>query len=99
MIELCPEAWANRIRVTELWVDKDHRGQGLGRRLIDLAKAQVKKRGARMLILETQSCNVNAIGFYLHEGLDLVGVLTCDYSNTDLERKEVRLEMGWMNKI
>ena len=99
VIELCPEAWANRIRVTELWVDKDHRGQGLGRRLIDLAKAQVKKRGARMLILETQSCNVNAIGFYLHEGLALVGVLTCDYSNTDLERKEVRLEMGWMNKI
>lgn len=50
-----------------------------------------------MLILETQSCNFNAVGFYLHEGFDLVGFLSCDYTNTDLTRKEVRLEMGWFN--
>ncbi len=27
--------------------------------------------------------------------MDLVGVLTCDYANNDIERKEVRLEMGF----
>lgn len=96
-IELYRESWANRIRVTELWIDKSFRRQGIGKRLMDIAKAEAKKRNARMLILETQSCNVNAIGFYLHEGFDLVGFLSCDYSNTDLERKEVRLEMGWFN--
>lgn len=49
----------------------------------------------RMVILETQSCNVAAIDFYRSQGMDLVGVLTCDYSNNDMERKEVRFEMGW----
>lgn len=97
-IELYPEKWANRIRVTELWVDENHRKQGIGKRLMDIAKAQAKKRSARMLILETQSCNFNAVGFYLHEGFDLVGFLSCDYTNTDLTRKEVRLEMGWFNR-
>lgn len=96
-IELYPEKWANRIRVPELWVDKNYRKQGLGKRLMEIAKAQAKKRGARMLILETQSCNFNAVGFYLHEGFDLVEFLSCDYTNTDLTRKEVRLEMGWFN--
>ena len=96
-IELYPEKWANRIRVTELWIDENYRRQGLGKKLMDIAKVQAKKRGARMLILETQSCNTNAVGFYLHEGFDLVGFLSCDYSNTDLKRKEVRLEMGWVN--
>ncbi len=97
-IELYPEKWANRIRVTELWVDENYRKRGIGKRLMDIAKAQAKKRGARMLILETQSCNFNAIGFYLHEGFDLVGFLSCDYSDSDLDRKEVRLEMGWFNR-
>ena len=98
-IELYPEKWANRIRVTELWVDEKYRRQGTGKRLMNIAKAQAKKRGARMLILETQSCNVNAIGFYLHEGFDLVGFLSCDYTNSDLSRKEVRFEMGWFNRV
>lgn len=96
-IELYPEKWAKRIRVTELWVDENYRGQRVGKRLMNIAKEQAEKHHARMLILETQSCNVNAIGFYLHEGFDLVGFLSCDYSNNDIGRKEVRIEMGWLN--
>jgi len=49
----------------------------------------------RSIILETQSSNVNAIGFYHHEGFQLIGMDTCSYGNDDLERKEVRLEFGW----
>lgn len=97
-IELYPEKWAKRLRVTELWIDEKYRRRGTGKCLMDIAKAQTVKRGARMLILETQSCNVNAVGFYLHEGFTLVGFSSCDYTNTDLDRKEVRLEMGWFNK-
>lgn len=37
-IEFCPETWSNRLRVTELWVTEDLRGQGVGRALMDLAK-------------------------------------------------------------
>ena len=97
-IELYPEKWTNRIRITELWIEEKYRKRGIGKQLMDKAKSRAKQRGARMLILETQSCNVNAIGFYLHEGFDLVGFLSCDYSDTDIERKEVRMEMGWFNK-
>ncbi len=46
--------------------------------------------------LETQSCNANAIGFYLHEGFTLIGLDTICYSNRDLTRDQVRLELGWM---
>ena len=37
-------------------------------------------------MLETQSCNTNAIGFYLHEGFTLIGFDACCYANNDLER-------------
>jgi ribosomal protein S18 acetylase RimI-like enzyme len=53
-----------------------------------------KEKGARMLVLETQSCNVAAIAFYLKQGFVLIGFDSAAYSNTDLEKKEVRIEMG-----
>ena len=94
-IELYRESWAKRLRVTELWVDENYRRQGIGGKLMDLAKEVAVREKMRMVILETQSCNVAAIDFYRSQGMDLVGVLTCDYSNNDMERKEVRFEMGW----
>ena len=62
---------------------------------MELAKNQARSEGWRAVILETQSCNVDAIGFYLHEGFTLIGLDTCCYSNRDIERREVRLELGW----
>lgn len=94
-IETCPENWSNRLRITELWVDAPYQKQGLGHALMETAKQQALRENRRAVILETQSCNVNAIGFYLHEGFTLIGLDTCCYSNQDIERKEVRLEMGW----
>ncbi len=97
-IELYPENWANRLRITELWVDSNYRRKGIGTALMNKAKNIALKKNFRMIILETQSCNINAIDFYLHSDFTLVGFLSCDYSNEDLKRKEVRLEMGWFNK-
>lgn len=94
-IEVCPEEWSNRLLITELFVGEKIRGQGYGRRLIDLAKEMTVKRGYRVLMLETQSSNVNAVDFYLHEGFTLIGFDSCCYTNTDLKRKEVRFNMGW----
>ena len=94
-VEICPEDWTNRLIVTELWVSEELRGKGYGKKLIDLAKAETLRRKHRALILETQSCNVNAVDFYLHQGFILIGLDTCCYSNNDLARKEVRLNMGW----
>ena len=48
----------------------------------------------RMLVLDTQSCNENAIAFYRKNGFDMIGFDLYSYSNTDPERHEVRIEMG-----
>jgi len=94
-IETAPEEYSNRLRVTELWVEGNYQKQGIGHALMEVAKAQARAQRNRAVILETQSCNVNAIGFYLHEGFTLIGMDTCCYKNHDLERKEVRIELGW----
>ena len=94
-IETNPEEWSNRLRITELWVSQEYQKQGLGHALIEIAKEQARNENRRAVILETQSSNVNAIGFYQHEGFTLIGLDTCCYKNDDLERKEVRLEFGW----
>lgn len=95
VVETAPEEWSNRLRVTELWVDESLRGQGIAHALMEDAKGQALREERRALILETQSCNVNAIGFYLHEGFTLIGFDACCYSNNDLKRKEVRVELGY----
>ncbi len=95
VVETAPEEWSNRLRVTEFWVDESLRGKGVGHALMETAKEQARQEGRRVLILETQSCNVNAIGFYLHEGFTLIGFDACCYRNNDLDRKEVRVELGW----
>lgn len=97
-IETCPETWSNRLRITEIWVDEKYRKQGIGHALIEIAKEQARLERRRAIILETQSCNVNAIDFYRHEGFTLIGFDSCAYKNNDLERKEVRLEFGWFPK-
>ena len=94
-IEVCPEEWSNRLLVTELWVSDGLRGKGYGKRLMDKAKEGARAQGRRAIILETQSCNTNAIGFYLHEGFELVGFDTCCYTNDDIGRREVRINLGF----
>ena len=94
-IEVCPEDWSNRMLVTELWVSDELREKGVGKRLMDKAKEVAKSQNRRAIILETQSCNTNAIGFYLHQGFELVGFDTCCYTNADIDRHEVRINLGF----
>ena len=50
--------------------------------------------GARMIVLETQTCNESAVAFYKKNGFDIIGFDLYSYSNTDPENHEVRIEMG-----
>lgn len=93
-IETAPEKWSNRLRITELWVAPEYQKQGIGHALMEVAKEQARLERRRAIMLETQSCNANAVGFYLHEGFTLIGFDSCCYANNDLQRKEVRLELG-----
>ncbi len=94
-IEVCPEEWSNRLMVTELWVCDELQGKGIGKKLMDKAKEIAVKQNRRAIILETQSCNTNAIGFYLHQGFELIGFDTCCYTNNDIGRREVRINLGF----
>lgn len=94
-IEVCPEEWSNRLLVTELWVTDELQGKGIGKRLMDKAKEIAKEQNRRTIILETQSCNTKAIGFYLHQGFEIIGFDTCCYTNDDIGRREVRINLGF----
>ncbi|MCM1124482.1 MAG: GNAT family N-acetyltransferase [Eubacterium sp.] len=94
-IETCPEEWSNRLMVTELWVHERIRRQGVAHALMAVAKEQAVLEHRRAIILETQSCNVDAIAFYQQEGFEPIGFDTCCYSNRDVERKEVRINLGY----
>ena len=94
VVETAVEGWSNRLRVTEFWVDNAYRRRGLGTALMDVAMQRAKDEKRRAVMLEAQSCNEAAIAFYLAYGFSLIGFDACAYSNNDLMRKEVRMEMG-----
>jgi ribosomal protein S18 acetylase RimI-like enzyme len=94
-LEIARESWHNRLRITELLVKTDFRGQGYGSKLIDKAKEIMRTEGFRELVLETQSCNTRAIDFYLNNGFIVNGLDLSCYTNEDIDKKEVRLEMMW----
>ncbi len=88
-IEVGYQKWNNRMRVWEFLVREEFRRKGIGTLLMNHAVKLTKEKRARMLVLETQSCDVPAIGFYLRFGFDAAA-----YSNEDIAKKEVRLEFG-----
>ena len=79
-VEGSPETWNRR--------------RGIGTALMDTIAKAADASGARMLVLETQSCNERAIAFYRKNGFSVIGFDLYAYSNRDPERHEVRVEMG-----
>ncbi len=92
-LELNLERWNNRMRVTNLFVEEPFRGQGVGSALMAHAFSVAKNAGARMMVLETQSCNLPAIRFYQSQGYAIGGFDLFHYSNEDSQNHEVRIEM------
>jgi ribosomal protein S18 acetylase RimI-like enzyme len=68
--------------------------QGVGTQLMNIAKEQARKLKCRVIMLETQSCNTPAIAFYLSQGFEFFGFDRSAYGNNDVEKCEVRLELG-----
>lgn len=94
VMEVTPETWNNRLRITNLFVQEGYRRRGLGTLMMTKAREIARSQRRRALILETQSCNSAAISFYLSQGLSFMGFNACEYSNEDIARHEVRIEMG-----
>ena len=92
-VEGSMETWNNRFRISNICVFEDAaRGSGVGTRLMAAIQQEAATRRARMIILETQTCNENAISFYKKNGFDIIGFDLYSYSNTDPERHEVRID-------
>ena len=89
------EVWNNRFRISNICVfDPAARGMGVGGALMEAIRRSAQASGARMIVLETQSCNENAIRFYRRHGFEIIGFDLYSYSNADPERHEIRIEMG-----
>jgi len=89
------QRWNNSLRVWDIGVEWKYRRMGVGSALMGKCKERAQKLGARRIILETQTSNANAIDFYLSQGFELVGMDLTNYTNEDVGRNEVRVEMAY----
>ena len=95
-LELDFEEWNSRVRITQLLVDENKRRKGYGKALVDFAKRVALERDYRIVVLETQSNNVNAIDFYFSQGFRFCGSNIYFYSNDDIGENEVMLEIAYL---
>jgi ribosomal protein S18 acetylase RimI-like enzyme len=85
--------WNDEAMIWELHVEERQRGRGLGRRLLTAVEDAAREKGLRATVLETQTTNVAAIGFYRACGYQLRAVDLSFYENDDLARGEVAVFM------
>ncbi|AKI96656.1 GNAT family N-acetyltransferase [Kosmotoga pacifica] len=85
--------WDGSVRIWDIYVWKEFKRMGIGTALMRKAEEIASSWGARRLVLETQTSNYVAIKFYESCGFQLCGFDLSSYSNTDVEKHEVRLEM------
>lgn len=88
------EKWNNRYRISNINILEGNRGRGTGSELMAAILKIAEGSGARMAVLETQTCNERAVAFYRKMGFEIIGFDLYAYTNQDPERHEVRLEMG-----
>ena len=88
--------WNNTLLIHDLYVDGRFKKNGIGRSLIEVAKKRAIQIGVRAIHLETQTSNYPAIQFYLKNGFELIGFNSISYSNEDVKKNEVRIEMGYI---
>ncbi len=96
VLEFAFEEWNNRMRLTQLLVYEPYRRCGFGKQLMDFAKSVAKNRDYRVIVIETQTNNVNAIDFYASQGFTFCGSNIFFYSNDDIGEEEVMLEMAYL---
>lgn len=85
------ESWRRVLRIWNLLVDKEYRRRGIGTNLMRSAEPFALEKHCRAISVETQATNWPALSFYLKLGFEVCGVDDHQYTNRDLERKEVAL--------
>lgn len=75
------EAVVDEMEIHDLAVHPAHRGEGLGRRLLQLALEMGARRGARRALLEVRRSNWAAVRLYRSAGFQAVSVRRDYYSH------------------
>ena len=79
------------LRLLDIRVDHDHRGQGVGSALLYQSIQQARELGLRAVAAQTKTNNVSGANFLLKSGFDLAGLDTHLSSNHDLVKEAVTL--------
>lgn len=94
VVSISHEKWNNVLRINDIHIQQSEQNKGIGSQLMALVKKRANKIGVRAIVLETQTSNYSAIQFYRKHGFNLIGCELFSYSNNDIEKREVRIEMG-----
>lgn len=93
-VEGSTEKWHNLFRISNIFVTDDFRGKGIGNMLLEKIIEYAKTlNDCRGIILETQTCNYHAIQLYKKHGFKLSRIDINEYTNDDVENKEVRIDL------
>lgn len=85
--------WNKTARLWDIDIYEPYRNQGYGSEIMSFIKEFLQKGKSRAILLECQSSNYPAIQFYRKHGFRLGGFDCIAYSNEDIQKHEIRLEM------
>jgi len=84
--------WSGYCYINDIPIDKNYRGKGIGKLLIEKAIEWAKGKNCMGMQVETQDVNVNACKFYERLGFVLGGVDMFRYKSSETEKDEVALD-------
>lgn len=85
--------WNRSLSVHEFHVAETHRGQGIGKRLMEHVAEKGSGAGFRIIVCETQNTNPTAISVYRKLGFRVEGIDISFYSNHDYPEGEIAIFM------
>lgn len=66
--------WNNSLWIENIIISEEHRGNGVGKVLMENLMSLAKQKKIRIVGLETQSTNYPAIQFYIKNGFEIDGI-------------------------